>query len=189
MADQKQFRRGTTAYHASFTGAAGEITVDTDKNVPVVHDGSTPGGYPCIGESARAFRAYLSSDQSISAATFTVVQFDTTAIDSNSWFNTSTYKFTPLLAGKWLFGTTASFQVTAAGERKIIDLQKNGATDNRLIDFATATGVADSNNSGSAITTANGTTDYFEISVYSSASDTVRSGATQTIFWGVWCGS
>ena len=46
MSTQIQTRRGTTAQHSSFTGAAGEITVDTDKNVVVVHDGSTAGGHP-----------------------------------------------------------------------------------------------------------------------------------------------
>ena len=46
MSTQIQSRRGTTAQHSSFTGAAGEITVDTDKNVVVVHDGSTAGGHP-----------------------------------------------------------------------------------------------------------------------------------------------
>jgi hypothetical protein len=46
MAKQVQYRRGTTAQHASFTGAQGEITVDTSKNVVIVHDGSTTGGIP-----------------------------------------------------------------------------------------------------------------------------------------------
>ena len=46
MATQVRLRRGTTAEHASFTGAEGEITVDTDKDVIVVHDGSTAGGIP-----------------------------------------------------------------------------------------------------------------------------------------------
>lgn len=46
MARRIQFRRGTTAQHATFVGAPGEITVDTDKNVIVVHDGATPGGFP-----------------------------------------------------------------------------------------------------------------------------------------------
>lgn len=46
MAKQVQFRRGSTADHAAFTGAVGEVTVDTDKDVPVVHDGATPGGRP-----------------------------------------------------------------------------------------------------------------------------------------------
>jgi len=46
MATQIQLRRGTTSQHSTFTGAAGEVTVDTDKDVAVVHDGSTAGGFP-----------------------------------------------------------------------------------------------------------------------------------------------
>lgn len=41
-----QRRRGTTAQHASFTGLLAELTVDTDKEVVVVHDGTTAGGFP-----------------------------------------------------------------------------------------------------------------------------------------------
>lgn len=41
----QQFR-GTTAQHATYTGLPGELTVDTDKNVVVVHDGVTAGGVP-----------------------------------------------------------------------------------------------------------------------------------------------
>jgi len=41
---QVQLRRGTTAQHGSFTGAQGELTVDTDKNALVLHDGATVGG-------------------------------------------------------------------------------------------------------------------------------------------------
>lgn len=48
MAKRIQFRRGTTAQTAVFTGAPGEITVDTDKKVVVVHDGVTPGGFPAF---------------------------------------------------------------------------------------------------------------------------------------------
>jgi len=51
MAKQVQFRRGTTSQHSSFTGAAGEVTVDTDKDVVVVHDGSTAGGVPMAKET------------------------------------------------------------------------------------------------------------------------------------------
>lgn len=48
MARQVQFRRGTTSEHSSFTGVVGEITVDTDKDTVVVHDGSTAGGHPLV---------------------------------------------------------------------------------------------------------------------------------------------
>lgn len=45
MTTQVQFRRGTTTQHQTFTGAEGEITVDTDRNTAVVHDGVRAGGY------------------------------------------------------------------------------------------------------------------------------------------------
>ena len=46
MATEVKRRRGTTVEHSGFTGALAEITIDTDKNCIVVHDGSTTGGHP-----------------------------------------------------------------------------------------------------------------------------------------------
>ncbi len=54
IASQLQLRRGTTPQHAVFTGAPGEVTVDTDKKTTVVHDGSTAGGFPLSRESVIA---------------------------------------------------------------------------------------------------------------------------------------
>jgi hypothetical protein len=44
MAIQVQWRRGTTAENDAFTGAVGEITVDTTLSNIRVHDGTTAGG-------------------------------------------------------------------------------------------------------------------------------------------------
>lgn len=44
MATQVQFRRGTTSQNNAFTGAQGEITVDTDVWTIRIHDGTTAGG-------------------------------------------------------------------------------------------------------------------------------------------------
>lgn len=52
MADQLQLRRGTTAENLAFTGAQGEVTIDTDKHAVVVHDGVTPGGFTSASEQA-----------------------------------------------------------------------------------------------------------------------------------------
>ena len=41
-----QFRRGTTLQTEAFSGALGELTVDTDKHTVVVHDGFKLGGFP-----------------------------------------------------------------------------------------------------------------------------------------------
>ena len=49
MPKQVRLRRGTTAQHATFTGAEGEVTFDTTKKVLVLHDGVTAGGKPLDG--------------------------------------------------------------------------------------------------------------------------------------------
>jgi len=48
MSRQIQIRRGTTAEHAAFTGAEGEVTMDTDAKTLRVHDGETAGGFPLL---------------------------------------------------------------------------------------------------------------------------------------------
>ena len=50
MATQVQFRRGTTGQHSGFTGAVGEVTVDTEKKSLCVHDAVTAGGFPLLKE-------------------------------------------------------------------------------------------------------------------------------------------
>lgn len=55
MPTRVQTRRGTTAQHSSFTGAVGELTVDTDKKTVVVHDGSTAGGFPLASAASPIF--------------------------------------------------------------------------------------------------------------------------------------
>jgi len=47
-----QFRRGTTSQNDSFTGAAGELTIDSDTDSIRIHDGSTAGGYETTAKSA-----------------------------------------------------------------------------------------------------------------------------------------
>lgn len=52
MAIQVQLRRGTSAQNNSFTGAAGEVTVNTTDSTLRVHDGSTAGGFTIVGLTA-----------------------------------------------------------------------------------------------------------------------------------------
>ena len=51
MAKLLKLRRGTTSQLGSFTGAEGEVTIDTDKETAVVHDGSTAGGHALAKEN------------------------------------------------------------------------------------------------------------------------------------------
>lgn len=49
-----KLRRGTTTQHSTFTGEEAEVTVDTTKDVVVVHDGVTVGGHPMVKASTLA---------------------------------------------------------------------------------------------------------------------------------------
>ena len=64
MATQVQFRRGSTSDHSSFTGVVGEVTVDTDKDTAVIHDGATAGGHPVMKEDGSNSAIALGSEGS-----------------------------------------------------------------------------------------------------------------------------
>jgi len=48
MPTQLQFRRGTTSQNNSFTGAVGELSIDTDTENIRIHDGSQAGGFEIV---------------------------------------------------------------------------------------------------------------------------------------------
>ena len=70
MAKQLELRRGTTQANNLFTGAAGEVTMDTDTKQLRVHDGVKTGGYaidtlvdfqaPSAGNNYTWYRKYSS---------------------------------------------------------------------------------------------------------------------------------
>jgi hypothetical protein len=76
MAKQVQLRRGTTLEHNTFTGADGEVTVDTTKDTLVVHNGATIGGIPLARQSSVDLKANLTEvalKAPIASPTFTGV--------------------------------------------------------------------------------------------------------------------
>lgn len=52
MSTQVQYRRGSNVQVAAFTGALGELVIDTTNKVVVVNDGATAGGFPQVGLTA-----------------------------------------------------------------------------------------------------------------------------------------
>jgi len=72
MASQIQYRRGTNAQNAAFTGALAEITVDTTNGTLRVHDAITVGG------SNIATVAYVTSQ--ISALSANSISFGTSSV-------------------------------------------------------------------------------------------------------------
>ena len=79
MTTQVQFRKGTTAEHAIFTGATAEITVDTEKKTAVVHDGSDVGGF----ELQRARWETIASSGNLSCGVRYLVDTSSSALTLN----------------------------------------------------------------------------------------------------------
>lgn len=99
MAKTVQLKRGTTAQTNAYTGPAGEVTVDTDKDLPVVHDGTQAGGF------AVAARANADGSVSFINRAGTIV-----ATISSAGLETSARK----LASSAGSATDASVQVVSA---------------------------------------------------------------------------
>lgn len=113
MAKQIQFRGGTTVQHSTFTGANREITVDTDKDTLVVHDGTTIGGFPLARESVvnTALETKVDKNATITAGTATKVTYDTKGLVTSG--TTLTSSDIPNLDTSKL--TTGTLPVTRGG--------------------------------------------------------------------------
>ena len=49
MPTQVQFRRGSASQNNTFTGANGEISINTTNSTIRVHDGTSAGGWETVG--------------------------------------------------------------------------------------------------------------------------------------------
>ena len=77
MATQLQLRRGTTSQIAAFTGANGEIAVDTDVKTIYVQDGATAGGFAM----ARADFSNISASATLTLGTLNATTLNVTTLD------------------------------------------------------------------------------------------------------------
>ena len=87
MAKQVIYRRGTTAEHADFVGANGEITVDTVKHVVVVHDGVTAGGFPVL-TTALLTSSLASLNSNVISHTASITSLNANAVAQATLLNT-----------------------------------------------------------------------------------------------------
>jgi len=143
---------------------------------------STFGGnvdVPQIITDAPAFSAYINVSQTLSAATWTKLQFNAESFDTNSNYNTSTYRFTPTVAGYYQFNF--GFKLNASQTRMILDLYKNGSSTRQSADMNSATYGVDM----SALIYMNGTTDYIEAYGYGGTGGNTLADARYSYFDGI----
>ena len=126
-----QRRRGTTAQHASFTGLLGELTVDTDKDTVVVHDGSTAGGFPLAraagGTLADTTIRGIEEDINVvaSAATGTI-NFDVST--ASIWYYTSNATANHTLNFRYSSSVSLNTALPVGDTITLVWLNTNGTT-------------------------------------------------------------
>jgi hypothetical protein len=126
------------------------------------NDTSTFGG-PIIS-TAPAFAGYSSTYQVISNGTFTKLQIDAEDFDTNSNYDIANYRFTPTVAGYYLFTGRVEVTTNPSATDQLLAVYKNGSNHAYIGERtgnATTRGI-----SGTVLIYANGTTDYFELYYY-----------------------
>ena len=152
MAKLLKLRRGTTSQHSSFTGAEGEVTVDTDKETLVVHDGSTAGGHPVAAEdmanvSSASIAGRLSND---SIATSKIAAG---ALPSDVTVATANLGTTGVTAGA--YGSSSAIPIVTVNNKGQVTAASTTAIDSTTIANGTSN-VAVANN-GNITATRSGT--------------------------------
>lgn len=127
-----QFKRGTTDSTATYVGAVGEVTVDTDEKALVVHDGVTAGGslMATVAALVAAFTSFLATvnlwSKGQAGAIVTLADAATVAVDLSLANN-----FKVTLAGNRTLGNPSNI---VAGQSGIIAVTQD-ATGSRTLAF------------------------------------------------------
>ena len=112
------------------------------------------------GVATPAFFSYVSGSQTISNSTNTKIQFDSELFDTDNCFdNTTNYRFTPTVAGKYVLGAGCRLATSTNANTWGCFVYKNGAL------AAIGDNVNDNQNTTQInwVFDMNGTTDYLEI--------------------------
>jgi len=131
-------------------------------------------GTVMVSGNMPAFSAWQSSAQTLSAATFTKIQFQTEEFDTaNAFDSTTNYRFTPQVAGYYQVSSAIS---NNTGTQTVITIYKNGA------DFKRGNNGSLFGDSVSALVYLNGSTDYVELYGYLVAGGALNIGGNLTYF-------
>ena len=108
-----------------------------------------------------AFEASLSSDQTLSDAVETKVQFDNEIFDSNNCYDATTnYRFLPTVAGKYFVYLKINFVGSGGINDTFTKIKKNGV--NQIIDLNNDSALVQQAQITMGVIDMNGTSDYIE---------------------------
>ena len=151
---------------------------DSGGNSYLSSDGS---GTVTIGNSALkntpSFLATMTSNQTVANNTYTTVACDNEVFDSNGCYDTSTYKFTPNVAGYYYLSGSGRFDGTGGDNEYRMQLFKNTDSVSQVMTEWLSQEVM---SIVSGVHYANGSSDYFQFKVRQS------SGGNATFNGGTW---
>ena len=81
------------------------------------------------GKNTPAFMAKMSASQDISNVTWTKIAFNTDVYDTDSTFDTSNYRFTPAVAGKYVFTLQVTLDDVPDQKEIYLKIYKNGSAE------------------------------------------------------------
>tara|TARA_R100000388_G_scaffold40343_1_gene31052 strand:+ start:454 stop:972 length:519 start_codon:yes stop_codon:yes gene_type:complete len=141
---------------ANGTLKVGEITTSTGSGNITIGSGVT------LKSNVPAFEAFLSASQSVSNDTTTKIQIDSESYDTDNCYDNSTnYRFTPNVAGKYLIYGLLTF-ASVSDTTMQLRIHKNGSL-LTLSPEKSGTGSASHSSFCSFVDNANGSTDYYEL--------------------------
>ena len=130
-----------------------------------------------------AFSAYSNTNQTLTAGTWTKLQINTEEFDTNSCYDTSLYRFTPTVAGYYLFSAAVS-GLSGQNTAVLGSFYKNGVKVKAAYNYSsTANNLDDWGVNFSALIYMNGSTDYVEPYGYAvGGTRVIDADATGTFF-------
>lgn len=144
------------------SSGTGTITIGQSGETVSIPAGTTLSG---AGTSTPAFMAYISGgNQTVTDATYTLIAANAERLDTDSCYDTSTYRFTPTAAGKYIAFCYVEGYSDGASQCQSVEIavKKNGSNYHRVRFNTIANQVALLPNSINVIVEMNGTTDYLE---------------------------
>ena len=140
-----------------------------------------------------AFQAFISGDQTLNNDTITTIAWNNETFDSDSDFDTSNYRFTPSVAGKYLVYINCNIDAPSGIYYASSEIQKNGSNipSSRIVNIWENASSSDYSIEGiflsyQGIVDMNGSTDYLTSNAYMAGGGNAGTvEATRTI-WGAY---
>jgi len=164
-------------------GTTNPISIPTTEDTEWRYDGTV---FRKVIFSTIGFRATLSANQVLGTGIQTKINLNTTSYNYGSYFNTSTSRFTPLVAGKYLFGFGAEGKDAGVSAQGLfVFLFLNGSTTKEINVPYYDNGNAKIGNT--FVVPMNGSTDYIELyaTISGTGATTIGGGTNDTYLWGI----